>query len=451
MTHMHIDFEILELHSRHAFHIARAASPAVRRTVWLRLRDDDGIEGWGEAAANAYYGETADTVVALLPIFERVLNDMGDDVFAIERAESALESAIHHNPAARAALSAALHDRAAKKLGVPVWRMWGLDPAAAPPSSFTLGIDDLDTMRRKLEEASDYPILKIKVGTPHDRDVLELIRTTAPDKTLRVDANTAWSAKQAIAMLPLLEDAGVELIEQPLKPDDYDGMRMLRDRSPIPIVADESCRVAADVPRLAGCVDGVNIKLEKCASLREGLRIVHVARAHHMKVMVGCMLSSTLAMAAAMQLAPLADWIARALAGPGPGLEELLRARAAGADDDATLGRIVGAAAEAGRFDLAQEALETLLARRPADPELWNMRARIAAARGDRAGAAAHLEHSLELRPEQPLVWNAVGELHASAGRTDAAREAFERALALDPSLEVARRNRTRLGAPGGG
>lgn len=308
---MRIEHEILDLRTRHAFHIARAAAPPARRTVWLRLIDDDGVEGWGEAAANAYYGETADTVVALLPLFQDALARVGveHDPFALQAAETALEDTAHGNPAARAALSAALHDRAAKRLGVPVWRMWGLDAAAAPLSSMTLGIDTPEMMRRKLDEVSSYPILKVKVGTPSDRAVLESIRREAPGATIRVDANTAWTAKQAVTLLPLFVDCGVELIEQPLKTDDYDGMRLLRDRSPIPIVADESCRVAADVPRLAGCVDGVNIKLEKCGSLREALRIVHVARAHHLKVMVGCMISSTLAIAAAMQLAPLADWV----------------------------------------------------------------------------------------------------------------------------------------------
>jgi L-alanine-DL-glutamate epimerase-like enolase superfamily enzyme len=304
-----LDHTILELRTRHAFHIARAAAPPIRRTVWLRLIDDDGVEGWGEAAANAYYGESADTVVALLPAFRDALRDTTHDPLALERAEGAVERAVHRNPAARAALSAALHDRAAKRLGVPVWRMWGLDPATTPRSSFTLGIDDLDVMQQKLAEAASYPILKVKLGGTSDRAVLELIRRESPDVTLRVDANTAWTAKQAIALLPLLESCGVELIEQPLHPEDYDGMRLLRARSSIPIVADESCRVAADVPRLAGCVDGVNIKLEKCGSLREALRIIHVARAHHLNVMIGCMLASTLALAAAMQLAPLADWV----------------------------------------------------------------------------------------------------------------------------------------------
>jgi L-Ala-D/L-Glu epimerase len=305
-----IEHEVLELRTKHVFNIARASGAPVRRSVWLRITAD-GLEGWGEAAANAYYGETADTVMALLPVYERALNSVLDaegDILMTERLEQAVEQAAGRNPAARAAVSAALHDLAGKRLGAPVWRLWGLDPASLPLSSYTLGIDPPDVMRRKLEEASSYPVLKIKVGTDDDRAVLELIRNAAPDRTLRVDANTAWSVKQAVAMLPMLEEFGVELIEQPFKADDHDAFRLLRERSSIPVVADESCRVAADVPRLAGLVDGVNIKLEKCGSLREALRIVHVARAHHMKVMIGCMMSSTLAIAAAMQIAPLCDW-----------------------------------------------------------------------------------------------------------------------------------------------
>jgi L-Ala-D/L-Glu epimerase len=289
----------------------------VRRSVWLRITAADGTEGWGEAAPNIYYGETADTVLAVLPVYERALRaalgedaaaDAANAVFALERAERAVELAVGYNPAARTAVSAALHDLLGKRLGAPVWRLWGLDATTLPLSSYTIGIDEPDVMRRKLDEAASYPIIKVKVGTPDDRRVLELIRTAAPDKVLRVDANTAWSVKQALALLPLLEELGIELIEQPFRAEDLDAFRLLRERSSIPIVADESCHVAADVPRLVGCVDGVNIKLEKCGSLREALRIVHVARAHHMKVMIGCMMSSTLAIAAAMQIAPLVDW-----------------------------------------------------------------------------------------------------------------------------------------------
>jgi L-Ala-D/L-Glu epimerase len=305
-----IRHEVLELTTTHAFNIARAAAPPVRRSVWVRIEDGNGGEGWGEAAANAYYGETADTVSALLPRYEQALNESvgrGGDVLALERAEAAVERAAGRNPAARAAVSAALHDLAGKRLGIPVWRLWGLD-AHMPLSSYTIGIDDPDAMVQRLEEAASYPIIKVKVGSSQDRRVLERIRKHAPARTIRIDANTAWSLKQAVALLPVLEELGIELIEQPFKADDVDSFRVLRERSAIPVIADESCRTAADIPRLVGAVDGINIKLEKCGSLREAVRMVHCARAHHLQVMVGCMLCSTLGIAAAMQIAPLADW-----------------------------------------------------------------------------------------------------------------------------------------------
>jgi L-Ala-D/L-Glu epimerase len=302
-----ITHELIELHTTHPFNIARAAAPPVRRSVWVRITDDDGAEGWGEAAPNAYYGETADTVVALLPLYERALNAQGD-LLALEGMERAVEQAAGRNPAARAAISAALHDLVGKRLGVPVWQLWGLDAAAAPRSSFTIGMAEPDVMRRRVEEASSYPILKVKVGTGNDRRALEAVRAAAPDRVLRVDANTGWTLKQALQLLPLLEEVGIELIEQPFHADDIDAFRVLRERSSIPVVADESCRTTADIPRLVGAVDGINIKLEKCGSLREAVRMVHVARAHHLHVMVGCMLSTTLGIAAAMQLAPLVDW-----------------------------------------------------------------------------------------------------------------------------------------------
>ncbi|HSJ33283.1 MAG TPA: dipeptide epimerase [Longimicrobiales bacterium] len=305
-----IRHEVMELTTTHAFNIARAAAPPVRRTVWVKIQDGTGAEGWGEAAANAYYGETADTVIALLPLYERALNDSigeGDEVLALERAEAAVERVAGRNPAARAAVSAALHDLAGKRLGLPVWQMWGLD-AQMPMSSFTIGIDEPDAMVQRLEEASSYSVIKMKVGSPGDRRALELIRKHAPDRTIRIDANTGWSVKQAVALLPLLEELGIELIEQPFKSDDIESFRLLRERSSIPVIADESCRTAADIPRLVGAVDGINIKLEKCGSLREALRMVHIARAHHLNVMMGCMLCSTLGIAAAMQIAPLVDW-----------------------------------------------------------------------------------------------------------------------------------------------
>lgn len=307
---MKLSHETFDLKSRHAFTIARMKAPPVRRAVWVRVTDDDGVAGWGEAAPNAYYGETAETVEAILPRYGAALNDAAaGDAFALERIEKAIELALGRNPAARVAVSAALHDLVGKKLGVPVWKLWGLSPETTPVSSFTLGLTTPDELREWVREAAGYPILKLKVGTPGDDELLRVVREEAPNATIRIDANTGWTLKDALARLPLLHELGIELIEQPFKADDIDALRMLREQSAIPIVADESCRTVADIPRLVGAVDVINIKLEKCGSLREAIRMVHVARAHGIGVMLGCMLTSTLGIAAAAQIAPLVDYV----------------------------------------------------------------------------------------------------------------------------------------------
>lgn len=297
----------LDLQTKHAFHIARASAPPVRSNVSVRVTDAAGREGWGEAAPSAFYGESADTVAAVMPRYAAVLEATDDDD-ALEQVEKRLGLALGGNGAARAAISAALHDLAGKRLNAPVWKLWGLAPAG-PRSSFTIGIDEPAIMRERIAAAEGYDILKIKIGTDRDEDVLRIVREAVPSARIRVDANTAWTVKQAIGRLPLMTELGVELIEQPLRAGDLDGFRLLRDRSPIPIFADESCRTLADIPRLAGRVDGVNIKLSKCGSLREALRMVHAARAHDLLVMLGCMVESTLGIAAAVQLAPLCDFI----------------------------------------------------------------------------------------------------------------------------------------------
>ena len=305
---MRLDFEILELRTREPFHIARPSDPHGRRNVWVRISDEDGNEGWGEAPATFYYGETAETVQAVLPAYARVL-EREDDPLALERIEAALPVVATRNPAARVAISAALHDLAGKRLGVPVWRLWGLDPAAAPRSSFTLGMAGPEETREKARLNAHRPVLKIKVGGADDEARLRAIRDEAPDAVLYVDANTAWTAKEALRRMPLMEEMNVAFVEQPLHPADDEGLRLLRRRARLPIVADESCETAADIPRLLGAVDGINIKLAKTGSLREAVRMVHIARAHGLVVMLGCMLESTLGIAAAIQLAPMVDYL----------------------------------------------------------------------------------------------------------------------------------------------
>ena len=205
--------EFLDLRTTHPFIIARGGRSEYR-TVWVRLRDGDGNEGWGEAAPSKFYGETAESAMAALPYLAAALPS---DPFDLEGTERRLQETMRYNAAARAAVSAALHDLAAKRLGVPLYRLWGLDPARAPRSTFTIGLDTAEKIRAKVKEAAEYPILKVKLGTDHDVEVLRTIRETT-DREIRVDANCGWTVKQAIAMLPVLQEFGVTVLEQPLPP-----------------------------------------------------------------------------------------------------------------------------------------------------------------------------------------------------------------------------------------
>ena len=299
---LRLDTEILSLHTRHPFIIARGGRSEFR-TVMVRITDADGVEGWGEAAATAFYGETCETVAAALTIYAPLL---GDDPFQLESIELRLETALKRNAAARVAISSALHDLVGKRLGVPLWKYWGLDRARAPRSTFTIGIDTPEMIRKKVAEAAEYPILKVKLGSDDDAGILRTMRD-ATHREIRVDANCAWTAAHAVRMLPVLEEFGVTVLEQPVAPDDLDGLRQVRRHARIPLIADESCVTSADIPRLAGCVDGINIKLAKCGSLREALRMIAIARAHGMTVMVGCMIESSLGITAAAHLTPLVD------------------------------------------------------------------------------------------------------------------------------------------------
>jgi L-alanine-DL-glutamate epimerase-like enolase superfamily enzyme len=299
-----MEAEVLELRTRHPFIIARGGS-SEHRTVMVRLIDRDGREGWGEAAPASYYGESPETVLAALQSYATVLPA---DPFDLENAERAQYVLMNRNASARAALSTALHDLVGKRLGVPLYRLWGLDPDQAPRSTFTIGLDTAERMHQKVLEAEPYPILKVKLGTDRDIEILKTIRN-ATHKEIRVDANCAWTVKQAIRMLPVLEEFGVKALEQPLVAEDLDGLGEVSRRSSIPVIADESCETAADIPRLVGKVDGINIKLAKCGSLREALRMIALARAHHLTVMVGCMIESSLAITAAAHFTPLVDLV----------------------------------------------------------------------------------------------------------------------------------------------
>lgn len=302
---MKMNWQRIEARAAEPFRISRSVQTSLS-LVWVKI-ESNGIEGWGEADPSRYYGETTDTVEAALEQMRPVI-EAADDATAIETIETALHDAIGKNGSAHAAVSAALHDLLGKRLGEPLWRLWGLTPSDAPLSSFTIGLADPEEMGEKTARASQYPILKIKVGTDRDREILAAVRDAAPDAVIRVDANAAWSPRQAVTRIEMLADFGVEFVEQPLPASDREGYRFLKTRSALPIIVDESCIVAADIPGLVGLADGINIKLAKCGGPREALRMIHTARACGLSVMMGCMLETSLGIAPAAHLAPLLDY-----------------------------------------------------------------------------------------------------------------------------------------------
>jgi len=300
---MRLTSEPLDLPLANPFRIARGVQTS-GRNVLLRLHDGE-REGLGEAAPSAYYGETRETVEAALARFAEAL---GEDPLQHEDIMAEAGRLLGKNGAAKAALDMALYDLAGKRLGVPLYRLLGLNPARTPVTSFTLGIDTPVEMARKAEAARDHPILKIKVGTPYDVEIVRAIRDVT-DATLRVDANAAWTAKRAIATINALAPYGIEFVEQPVAAGDLEGLRLVRENVPIPVIADESCVTLEDVARVAGRADGINIKLMKCGGVAHALKMIHAARAHDLSVMLGCMAAeSSLAITAAAHLAPLADY-----------------------------------------------------------------------------------------------------------------------------------------------
>jgi len=301
---MKLSHQTIELKPTHPFVIARGGY-AHHRNVIVRITDRDGLEGFGEAAPNRYYGESVATVIAALGQFKPLLERA--DPMALESIEAHLNRVLCGNASAKSAVSSALHDLLGKRLGLPVYRIWGLDAATAPQSSFTIAIAENHQLEQRVREAREYPILKIKLGTDRDMEIVRIIRNAAPEKRLRVDANAAWTAKHAVRMSDFLVEQGVEMLEQPVAANDVGGLRFVRKRSKLPVFADESCLVASDIAKLAGAVDGINIKLAKCGSLREALRMVHTARALDMQVMAGCMIETSLGISAIAQISPLLD------------------------------------------------------------------------------------------------------------------------------------------------
>ncbi|PNY82768.1 dipeptide epimerase [Deinococcus koreensis] len=300
-----VTWETLELHTAQPFGIARWTHSVYPRTFVSFTQD--GLTGRGEAAPNAFYGETRGTVEAVLPLLSDALRDPWDWDGLGARLSNRMP---HDHPSVKCALEMAALEWCALSVGRPVWQLLGLSPAPLPESSFTVSLAELPDMRRQAREAVQrgHGVLKVKLGTDRDEAIIEALREEAPHAALRVDANAGWTRPRAKRMLGVLDAAGVELVEQPLAAGDLEGHAQLRAHARVPIVADESLHHVQDVLALANAFDGVNLKLAKLGGPLQALRALRLARAHGLQVMMGCMIESSLGIAAAAHLAGLCDW-----------------------------------------------------------------------------------------------------------------------------------------------
>ncbi len=295
---MNLHWEPITLDLKTTFRVAHGASDQ-RYNVLVYL--DDGV---GEAAAVPYYGETQDGIIEYL----KLVPDLGDDPFDLD---AVLSKRPAGSRAARSAIDEALHDLWGKRLGQPLYKLFGLNPDKLPLTSFTIGMDEPAVMAEQAK-VSGLPILKVKLGSDKDEEIIAAICKATTAK-LRVDANAGWSRERALQIIPRLADYGLEFIEQPLAVDDVEGYLWLKEKLRaakvnIPIFADETAKTSHDVVKLAGAIDGVVVKTMKSEGIREALRMIHTARAHDMQIMLSCMVESSVGVTAAAHLAPLCDY-----------------------------------------------------------------------------------------------------------------------------------------------
>ena len=305
-----VSAEVLRLTLREPFRIARSdhdAGHAVT-TVVIELRDDrhPGVVGIGEGYPDRFYGETAATILAVLPFLVEAVGEPELSADALARAGEDLRRAIAHNGGAKCALDIALHDLAGKVAGVPVHRLIGLSDEI-PPTDFTIGIDEPAVVAERAARAARFPALKIKVGGESDLETLRAVRGVY-DGPIRVDANTGWTLEGAIELLPALVDLGVELVEQPFPARRLDDLRRLQEVSELPIVADESAVTIDDLDGLVGVVAGVNVKLAKCGGVGPAARMLARARELGFRTFLGCMEETSVGIAASAAVSSLADW-----------------------------------------------------------------------------------------------------------------------------------------------
>ncbi|MGD1909364.1 MAG: dipeptide epimerase [Rivularia sp. (in: cyanobacteria)] len=310
---MQILLETFTVNKRFPLTISRGTT-AKTTNVWVKI-SEDGIQGWGEASpfsVGNYPQSTKIIQESILQIAPKLQTFHPLQRSSIEQ----ILTSTQIPSASIAALDIALHDWIGKRAGLPLWQMWGLDKSAIAPVSVTIGINSPEGARARVRDwlqFMDVKMLKVKLGSPYgieaDKKMLDAVRQEAPTPDLYVDANGGWNLENARQMCCLLADMGVKYVEQPLARGEENSLRELKKSSPLPIFVDESCFTSADIPNLAQCADGVNIKLMKSGGLTEAMRMIHTAKACGLQIMFGCYSDSALANTAAAQLAPLADYL----------------------------------------------------------------------------------------------------------------------------------------------
>jgi len=299
-----IEIKTKKLLLKNTWTIARNSSN-FKENVFIKI-EKDGIAGFGEAAPNVRYGENAQLTIEKIRQAEKFLEN--SDWFQFSEIKKSLDIEIKGQSCAKAAIDIALMDWVGKSIGVPLYKLWGLNPLLAPVTSFSIGIDTPDIIRKKIEQADCFPILKIKVGRDNAVEIIKTVRSIT-DKPLRIDANEAWTSKEdALENIRWMQSQNIEFIEQPMPADMIEETAWLKKHINIPLVADESVKTVSDIAKLANAFDGINIKLMKSGGLLEAIKMISVARSFSLKIMLGCMIESSLAITAAAHLSPCVDW-----------------------------------------------------------------------------------------------------------------------------------------------
>lgn len=300
---LNLSFMPYDLKLKHAFNLAKSSrthTPDVQVEI-----EYDGIVGYGEASMPPYLGESVESVTQFLSKLDLA---QFSDPFRLEEILEYVDSVEEGNRAAKASVDIALHDLLGKIMGQPWYKIWGLSPEKAPNTSFTIGIDTEEVVRQKMEEAKPYKVIKVKMGLDNDKELVKVIRSIT-DVPICVDANQGWKTKeQGLEMVEWLSDKNCLFIEQPFSKEMLEETKWLRERSPLPIIADEAFQRLPDITKLSEYYDGINIKLMKSTGMHEAYKMIVLARALGMRVMIGCMTETSCAVTAAAQLAPLVDW-----------------------------------------------------------------------------------------------------------------------------------------------